>query len=136
LDTTWFSTSALCRITPARAAIPRCTGLCRFGLCACGKIENEIKGEFQPCGYHPNIKIKKLNTGKHRIKCGTKYVSVDKRGKPKYDDMCLEFMDTRQLAGALLGAGCNKSLKSLCRMLGTEHQKKYSKGHAKIIDET
>ena len=107
-------------------------GALSFGICTCRQTEIEATGKFHKGGYHPNIKIKKLNTAKHFIKCGMKYDGLDTHGNPKYADMCLEFLDTRQLAGALLGATCNKSLKSLCRMLGTEHQEKDSNGHGNI----
>jgi len=87
------------------------------------------------CGYHPNIKIKKLGPGKHIMKCGLKYDGRDRKGKPKYVDMCLEFLDTRQLAGALLGAGCDKSLEALCRMLKTAPQKRAAPPHGEEITE-
>lgn len=96
-------------------------GAVSLSLCNCRKAD---EGKFQACGYHPNIKIKKLGPGKHIMKVGSKYDGRNPRThKPMYTDMCIEFLDTRQLAGALLGAGCDKSLGALCRMLKTEHQK-------------
>ena len=114
---------------------PKLYGALSMGLCNWRRIDNELKGTFGACPYHPNIKIKTLAAGKHIIKCGMKYDGLDRWGKPKYADMCLEFLDTRTLARALLGPG-EGSLKSLCRMLGTKSQKRENDGHGETIDET
>jgi hypothetical protein len=110
-------------------------GAVSLGLCNCREADEVGGKRFMACGYHPNIKIKKLGPGKHIMKCGLKYDGRDRKGKPKYVDMCLEFLDTRQLAGALLGAGCDKSLEALCRMLKTATQKRIAPPHGEEITE-
>ena len=88
--------------------------------------------EFRSCGYHPNIRIKKLGLGKHMMKCGTKYDGRKKNGEPRYANACLEFLDTRTLARALLGPG-DASLEHLCKMLGTKTQKREAPPHGELI---
>jgi hypothetical protein len=132
-----FDLSALSNRT-VKSNDPKFHGALSIGMCRCfERPEKEQRcgdtGEFQACGYHPNIRIKKLGPGKHMIKSGAKYDGRDKRGNAKYLDACLEFLDTRQLAGALLGAGCDKSLEALCRMLGTKTQKREAPPHGEII---
>jgi hypothetical protein len=100
-------------------------GAVSLGLCNCREADEVGGKRFMACGYHPNIKIKKLGPGKHIMKCGMKYDGRDRSGKPKYVDMCLEFFGySPTCAGALLGATCDKSLEALCRMLKTATQKR------------
>ena len=49
-------------------------------------------------------------------------------------DVCLEFLDTRTLAPALLGPG-DASLEHLCKMLGTKTQKREAPPHGEMITE-
>jgi hypothetical protein len=106
-------------------------GALSIGMCRCfERPEKErrcggtdTREEFRACGYPPNIRIKKLGLGKHMMKCGTKFDGFNRRGEAKYVDACLEFLDTRTLARALLGPG-DASLEHLCKMLGTNTQKR------------
>lgn len=98
-----------------------------------GTNRTDADEEYRACGYHPNIRIKKLGLGKHLMKCGTKFDGFGS-GKAKYADACLEFLDTRTLAPALLGPG-DGSLESLCKMLCTTTQKGTDAIHGEIITE-
>src|ERR1700730_9264685 len=97
-------------------------GALSLGLCTCREHQSE-PGQYEDCWYHPNIRIRKIGAGKHITKCGAKQDGYDKHGKPKFSDMCIEFLDTRTLARAELGPG-DMSLGALCRMFKTATQKK------------
>src|ERR1700731_4716852 len=82
-------------------------GALSLGLCTCRENQSERgereqsrgapkeaseavlqRGKYNDCWHHPNIKIRKIGSGKHITKCGFKYDGVDKYGKPKFTDMC------------------------------------------------
>jgi hypothetical protein len=117
-------------------------GALSIGMCRCfDRPENErrcggidIREEFRACGWHPNIRIKKLGLGKHMMKRGRKFDGFNKKGEAQYVDACLEFLDTRTLARALLGPG-DASLEHLRKMLGTKTQKRDAPSHGEKITE-
>lgn len=136
-----FDIGALSNRT-VKSSDPKFYGALSLGLCRCfekPKTEQITGGEdteeeFNLCGYHPNIRIKKLGLGKHMFECGTIYDGKYEKGKRKYADACLEFLDTRTLARALLGPG-DMRLEALGEMLKVEHPKIANVKHGEIIDE-